>query len=70
MRTNELAHEISRETIEYRRDIHQHPEASMHEFRTTDRICEELDKLGVNYKGWSRRGSWPRSKVQKQTATN
>ncbi len=50
MRTNELAHEISRETIEYRRDIHQHPEASMHEFRTTDRICEELDKLGVNYK--------------------
>ena len=44
MRTNELAHEISRETIEYRRDIHQHPEASMHEFRTTDKICEELDR--------------------------
>ena len=50
MRTNELAHAISEETIEYRRDIHQHPEPSMEEFRTTDRICEELDKLGVSYK--------------------
>ena len=50
MRTNELAHAISEETIEYRRDIHRHPEPSMEEFRTTDRICEELDKLGVSYK--------------------
>ncbi len=50
MRTNELAHAIADETIAYRRDIHQHPESSMQEFRTTDRICEELDKLGVSYR--------------------
>ena len=50
MKTNELAHAIAQETIDYRRDIHRHPERSMEEFRTTDRICEELDKLGVSYK--------------------
>ena len=50
MRANELAHSISEETIAYRRDIHKHPEPSMKEFRTTDRICEELDKLGVSYR--------------------
>ena len=50
MKTNELAHMYAEETIAYRRDIHMHPEPSMQEFRTTDRICEELDKLNVSYR--------------------
>lgn len=33
-----------------RRDLHMHPEASMQEFRTTDRICQELDKLNIPYR--------------------
>lgn len=45
-----LAHEIQPETVAFRRDLHQHPEASMHEFRTTDRIAAELDRLGVPYR--------------------
>ena len=32
MKTNELAHAIAQETIDYRRDIHQHPEPSMEEY--------------------------------------
>ena len=33
----------------FRHDLHQHPELGLREFRTTDRICEELDKLGLTY---------------------
>lgn len=33
----------------FRHDLHQHPELGLREFRTTDRICEELDKLGLSY---------------------
>ncbi len=35
--------------IGFRRDIHMHPEFGFHEYRTTERICEELDKLGISY---------------------
>lgn len=36
--------------VDFRRDLHRHPELSLQEFRTTDRIAEELDKLGIAYK--------------------
>ncbi len=36
--------------VAFRRDLHQHPELSWNENRTGDRICEELDRLGLNYR--------------------
>lgn len=45
-----LAHEVQPEVVSFRRDLHQHPEQSLKEFRTTDRITEELDKMGVFYR--------------------
>jgi amidohydrolase len=35
--------------IETRRHFHQHPEASLEEFWTTDEICKYLDKFGIPY---------------------
>jgi len=32
-----------------RRDLHRHPELSWQEHRTADRVCEELDRIGVAY---------------------
>ncbi|HIV88018.1 MAG TPA: amidohydrolase [Candidatus Pygmaiobacter gallistercoris] len=50
MEIRALAHEMMPEIIEFRRDLHRHPEASLQEVRTTNRIAEELDKLGVSYR--------------------
>ena len=33
--------------VSIRREFHQHPELSMQEFRTAQRIEEELDRLGI-----------------------
>lgn len=44
------AEAIKEELIAFRRDIHMHPEASMMEFRTTDKICEKLDEFGIPYR--------------------
>ena len=33
--------------LEFRRDIHRHPELSLQEFRTAQRIEEELDRFGI-----------------------
>ena len=46
----ELAKQVNDEVVAFRHDLHMHPEASMQEFRTTDRIAEELDKLGIPYR--------------------
>ena len=35
--------------IAIRRDLHRHPEMGWKEFRTSQLICDELDKLGVPY---------------------
>jgi amidohydrolase len=48
--SRQLAKSVQDFVCEYRQDIHRHPELSMKEFRTTDRICEELDKMGVSYR--------------------
>ncbi len=45
-----LSRQVADEVIALRHDFHMHPEASMCEFRTTDRICEELDKLSIPYR--------------------
>jgi len=44
------AKELEQEIIEIRRDLHRHPELSGKEFRTTDRICEKLESLGIPFR--------------------
>jgi hippurate hydrolase len=36
--------------VEFRRDLHQHPELSWQERRTSEQICRFLDELGVAYR--------------------
>lgn len=36
--------------VTFRRDLHQHPEPSFEEFRTTDKLAEALDALSIPYK--------------------
>lgn len=38
------------EMIAFRRDLHAHPELPFEEIRTTKRIAEELDKIGIAYR--------------------
>ena len=38
------------ELVPFRREIHRHPELSLKEFGTTERISRELDKLGVKFR--------------------
>jgi len=45
-----MAQDVENKVIDIRHDLHMHPEASFAEFRTTDRIAEELDKLGISYR--------------------
>lgn len=40
------SHRIQEEIIEWRRDFHTNPELGFHEFRTSARAAEELEKLG------------------------
>ena len=40
---------ISNYIISLRKDFHRYPELSMEEYRTSKRIKEELDKIGVKY---------------------
>ncbi len=36
--------------VSLRRDLHQHPELSWEEHRTSDQICNALDELGISYR--------------------
>lgn len=38
------------EMIDFRRDLHQHPELQFEEFRTTEKVAETLDKIGIPYR--------------------
>ncbi len=40
------AHQIQEELIEWRREFHMHPELGFKEIRTSQRVAEELEKLG------------------------
>lgn len=50
MDIRKMAHEVQDKVVAFRRDLHQNPEASLHEFRTTKKIAEALDALGVEYR--------------------
>ena len=45
-----MALAVQDEVVAFRRDLHEHPESSMKEFRTTDQIAKEMDALGIPYK--------------------
>ncbi|MGD9569895.1 MAG: M20 family metallopeptidase [Sedimentibacter sp.] len=49
MDIKELSKKYKQYTIDMRREFHMHPEASMHEERTSQRIKEELEKMGIPY---------------------
>ena len=49
--TMELAKKYHDYVISMRREFHQNPEASMEEYNTSKRIKEELEKMGVEYRG-------------------
>ena len=50
MDIKKLAKEVFPYVVEMRRDFHSHPEPSFEEFRTTKRIAEELDAMGIPYR--------------------
>lgn len=50
MDIRKMAHRYADRVIEIRRDLHMHPELSMREVRTTRKVAEELDKLGISYR--------------------
>lgn len=50
MSIKELARKYKAYAIEMRREFHMHPEPSMEEVRTSDRILEELEKMGISCK--------------------
>lgn len=45
-----LVKKHEKEMVDFRRELHQNPETSMEEFRTTKRISEELTKHGIAHK--------------------
>lgn len=49
MSVKEIASKYREYIIDMRRDFHAHPEASFQEVRTSKRIKEELDKMGIPY---------------------
>lgn len=50
MTIKERADQLQDWMIDIRHDFHMHPELGLKEFRTTDRICAELEKMGIPYK--------------------
>ena len=49
-RYREEMHACMDELIDFRRELHRHPEIAWSEAETTDRLCRELDKAGIAYK--------------------
>jgi amidohydrolase len=50
MDIEKLTAEIEANMINFRRSLHEHPELSLQEFRTTDLICETLKKTAIQLK--------------------
>lgn len=50
MSVKELAKEYKPYAVQMRREFHMHPEPSMKEVKTSDRIVEELEKMGISCK--------------------
>ncbi|WP_195282434.1 M20 metallopeptidase family protein [Harryflintia acetispora] len=51
-----IAHEIQSETIALRRELHRHPEPSLEEHWTTERLIKEIEVLGLPYRKLSPTG--------------
>lgn len=49
MRFTDKAKEYEQYIIDLRRDFHIHPELSFQEIRTSQVVCDELDKMGIPY---------------------
>lgn len=45
----ELANKYKQYVIDLRREFHMHPEIGLQEFRTSGRVKEELDRMGIPY---------------------
>ena len=45
----QLAHQYFDEVVSYRRHLHQHPELSFLEFKTSEYVCSVLDKYSISY---------------------
>lgn len=45
-----MAQQVQEDVVAFRRDLHQHPEASFQEFRTTGQIAKALDEMGIPYR--------------------
>lgn len=50
MTIKQLAAQVQPEVVAFRRDLHKHPEPSLKEFRTTEKIAEKLDEIGIPYR--------------------
>ena len=48
----QLSDELEKQTIQLRREIHQCPELSFHEYKTSRVVMRELERIGINPKGW------------------
>ena len=49
---------MQEELTAWRRDFHMHPETGLNEYRTAERIEQELDKLGVEHRRIGETGVW------------
>ncbi|XKM14289.1 M20 family metallopeptidase [Orbaceae bacterium ac157xtp] len=47
---SEIVKQHESDMIAFRRDLHKNPELPFEEVRTTNRIAEELDKIGITYR--------------------
>jgi amidohydrolase len=45
----QLAHQYFDEVVSFRRHLHQHPELSFEEFKTSEYVCDVLDKYHITY---------------------
>lgn len=45
----QLAHRYFDEVVSFRRHLHQNPELSFEEFKTSEFVCSVLDKYQINY---------------------
>lgn len=47
MKVKQLVHKLNGELIELRRDFHRHPELGLEEFRTSQKVADYLEEIGL-----------------------